>query len=737
MIPPNIRKEHIIKAIKEVNKHGIPRGRISRKFLLEYKQRLYPPKYIISLANRYANGFELSPSDFEGGKPTNKFLILLGFRIANKPSEKNINKKRDNKTSKKPSKKSHNENCPECKRKIKILLEKIYGEAIVNYKLDIETDPENYQDSPFYHSLKKIYRSLQHYRGHNKFTRSKTLPNCDFYVPNPGFLVEFDESQHFTRAREIALSNYPENLPLGYNKEKWIRLCKRLNRKDNDPPYRDEQRAWYDTLRDFAFIKLGIPTVRLFARDEIWCDLDEENDNDITWFKNTIENKIKKYLQHADSNKEKDNLKIALAFPEFQKHDLNHFLKIVSNLSSPIDLLILPEGFEKITSEKVIEPEGINKVNEMQKLIKTYSKISKELGFSIIVGIAIDFRDRSLSGIGNDQYCLFVNPKGGKYIYHKHSTSRFTAFFDRDWSIQKNIRTIEAKNARIGISLCHDSYISLIPRVLKKKGAEIWVNLSHQNVRPAIWETVHQTRAAENDFISLCTLHRNSSGNNPQKEPYAFSEKGKIILKELKSGKNIHEIPTKKRAGNIFYFNTNKYEHHPLKKNKATKLANKAEVLHVDLKDSKIKLVDDRSCKYFIEHIDINEFVFSPEKIWKLCLKRKNKIPLFVVWAKDKNEWNQHKTKIDRIIKGRTIEFSTLFIFLESLSQKIFMAAYRSSNYKNSRIFYPDNFPVKFDKRYLKGLSSTLSISLTDHRKQDKDIYFKRIYKIIDFLEKN
>jgi len=160
-------------------------------------------------------------------------------------------------------------------------------------------------------------------------------------------------------------------------------------------------------------------------------------------------------------------------------------------------------------------------------------------------------------------------------------------------------------------------------------------------------------------------------------------------------------------------------------------------VLHIDLRDSEIKLVDDKSGKYIIEHMDIHEFIFSPEKIWKLCIKRKNNIPLFVVWAKDRNEWNQYKPKIDRIIKGRVIEFSTLFLFLESFNQNILMAAYRSSNYKDSRIFFPDSSPIKVDKRYLKGLSSTLSISLTDHRKQDKDIYFSRINEIINFLEKN
>jgi len=51
MIPKNINRGHIIKAIEEIKKVGIPTGRISRKFLREYNGEFYPPKYTISLAN--------------------------------------------------------------------------------------------------------------------------------------------------------------------------------------------------------------------------------------------------------------------------------------------------------------------------------------------------------------------------------------------------------------------------------------------------------------------------------------------------------------------------------------------------------------------------------------------------------------------------------------------------------------------------------------------------------------
>ena len=53
-----------------------------------------------------------------------------------------------------------------------------------------------------------------------------------------------------------------------------MKHCDEIRAYDNDPPYRDEQRAWYDTLRDFIPEMKGfLPTVRVFAKDLAWCSL--------------------------------------------------------------------------------------------------------------------------------------------------------------------------------------------------------------------------------------------------------------------------------------------------------------------------------------------------------------------------------------------------------------------------------------------------------------------------------
>lgn len=80
-IPKNISKEHVFKAIERIESEGIPEKRESKRFSVLFNGKYYPPKYVISIANIYANGFEYSSSEFSGGDETNRFLSKLGFTI--------------------------------------------------------------------------------------------------------------------------------------------------------------------------------------------------------------------------------------------------------------------------------------------------------------------------------------------------------------------------------------------------------------------------------------------------------------------------------------------------------------------------------------------------------------------------------------------------------------------------------------------------------------------------------
>jgi hypothetical protein len=308
MIPINITREYIVQAINEIKKNGMPNGRESRKYVLEYERLYYPPKYTIALANKYANGEILSSQLFNGGYETNSFLRTRGFTILLKDKKSSntarlIEDSRINQDDNIIQK--HKERCSACKANVHKLLLTLYGNVEKNKNLGLGSRLEDYQESPAYPVLERIYHALQEYRGHTNFVNTDKLPPCDFFIPDPATIVEYDERQHFSKAREITLSLYPEETKTQFDIGRWKGLCRRIIAEDNSPIYRDEQRAWYDTLRDFAPIILKIhPTVRLLDNERKWCDMNENNMADVKEFERRLlaENRTPKISIRIDQN---------------------------------------------------------------------------------------------------------------------------------------------------------------------------------------------------------------------------------------------------------------------------------------------------------------------------------------------------------------------------------------------------------------------------------------------------
>lgn len=82
-IPSNISKEHIERAIKEIDLSKIPNGRLSYNYFLKVGTKMLPPKYILSMANKYANNEELLSRDFQA-VDAKAFFKKLGFEIVEK-----------------------------------------------------------------------------------------------------------------------------------------------------------------------------------------------------------------------------------------------------------------------------------------------------------------------------------------------------------------------------------------------------------------------------------------------------------------------------------------------------------------------------------------------------------------------------------------------------------------------------------------------------------------------------
>lgn len=168
----------------------------------------------------------------------------------------------------------HSPHCRACKQRIGELLKAVYGGCQANAHFPWPSTSEAYAGTSVGELLEKIRAALGDLRGHRDFIKSPQVPPCDFHITDPPFILEFDESQHFSRPRLATLALYPDDLPLGFSARRWQELCREINAIDSSPIDRDERRAWYDTLRDLVPLLHGfLPTVRLYAGELQWCAL--------------------------------------------------------------------------------------------------------------------------------------------------------------------------------------------------------------------------------------------------------------------------------------------------------------------------------------------------------------------------------------------------------------------------------------------------------------------------------
>jgi hypothetical protein len=364
VIPGSIKREHVLRAIDEIKRSGVPEGRGWRKFYLEYEGKRFPQKYIISLANKYANGLELDSSEFSGGNESNSFLRNLGFNVVLEPHSKSAIAISPQTVRRNRPKARHSERCQKCKDTVGAMLEKIYGRVERNFKFEVGSLPKDFWGISDYASLEKIFRTLQEHRGFRDFVKAKTLPNCDYFMPDSRFILEYDESQHFTLPRKIALENYPRELKQGFDRKRWIEMCLRIRSTDNNPPYRGEQRAWYDTLRDFLPELKGLnPTVRIFARDSAWCRLDPNNLSDVVHFKSFLNRTFQ--TSKIELREDPDPFLARIIITRDWKGDPEESASLLSNVyekwpkNTRVKLIVTPGGFLQFDWPASVSAENI------------------------------------------------------------------------------------------------------------------------------------------------------------------------------------------------------------------------------------------------------------------------------------------------------------------------------------------------------------------------------------------
>lgn len=143
-------------------------------------------------------------------------------------------------------------------------LENAFGEVLTEYRFPwLVLKGISEMDVP----EQKIYNALMSMRGFKDFYRIGTSLRCDYVLPRQKIIVEFDERQHFTLQRAKSFEFYPDDTTVFFDKKIWSERCYDLKAYDNDPPYRDEQRAFFDSLRDIRSFKNGFKLIRFYEKD--------------------------------------------------------------------------------------------------------------------------------------------------------------------------------------------------------------------------------------------------------------------------------------------------------------------------------------------------------------------------------------------------------------------------------------------------------------------------------------
>ena len=534
MIPEYITRAHIAEAVQRVIRDGVPPRRKGRGYCLVAYGSHLPPKYTISLAHQVAMDEWLHPDQFSGGQESNEFLRRRGFNVAECACGGSVLNDAVAPEPVPPAKGKQNtplshrgERCPACKVRVAELLERVYGTCVRNHGFGWPAALAPYAATAIGSVLRDVAQMLEAHRGYGvgTFVRRELLAPCDYWVPNPGFILEFDESQHFTSLRRLVLSAYQDMVPLGFSARRWMELCEHHDAHDNHPLYRDEQRAWYDTLRDLVpSIRDLQPTVRLYASDWVWCSLDPDRSEDRKRFldllreERTHSNRVSAKGRSA-TVRAGSKLLAAMVFPPSAQKSSNgvppsgpmaqqpDVPTVTSFAGEAPDFVLFPEAYISVTDQV------------RTGLLRT---LALDLGAPLLVGAidrGVDSSDRAW------QVLLRFDPDGScSRVYTKHSTANAVAFELPDWESSSMLPTFELGDVTAGATICHDHYLGLLPHFLAKRGAHIWINPSFDNVNEIKWSSILRLRAVENRFFSLCTLHCDVS--RPSTHPYGFSPDG-------------------------------------------------------------------------------------------------------------------------------------------------------------------------------------------------------------------
>lgn len=250
-----IEREHVAAAIRRYC-HERPHHHAARSAFLLWRGEKLPAKYILRLAFHVSTGCWPKAETLTGGRASVRVLTNLGFDAIYD----------------KPKRKSWNQSAVKCARRaaLKDIVDRNYGRIQTEWKCKIAV-PDLIDRTGMHAVLQRILSAIEAHRSIAVQGRNGHRLAFDLFLEEVNLPIEYDERQHFTPLRAASLRSYPHRALLGFDRTKWIRLCEEIRAGDNSPAYRDEQRAFYDSVRDIVAPQVGLlPVMRVFEEDVIW-----------------------------------------------------------------------------------------------------------------------------------------------------------------------------------------------------------------------------------------------------------------------------------------------------------------------------------------------------------------------------------------------------------------------------------------------------------------------------------
>lgn len=579
----DIKREDVLTAINIFLSEN-PEYPAPRSTFLVYDGKKLPAKHIRGMAYKVAFGREISKNEYAGGMETVRFFKNLGFEVSytgksgtvpeTKAEEKQAKLKQDGSLRadkkqaapvvsladptpaiareaeqqqpqaqpQKPDIRITPKGVIEQKNALQIRLNKLFDGDVVCEKTFQWLKTPDKIDGHF----SNVYDALFQYRGDTSFAKKNVTLRCDFVIQSRHLIIEYDERQHFTEARRLALLSYPD-VPVCYDREKWITACESIHAKDNQPANRDEIRAYYDSVRDICAAEHGYRLVRIMHGQTDFLD-----DGSITELKYLLG------LQAEATPHEmqplpgkKHGLRVGLYLQTNEVRNIIAFkLDMGVVRKSNADLFVFPEVCYTPFTKK-IERGDIRNKEDFSVFRDHCIKLSNSIGKPVVVS------SQDKNGI---IFSLYVNALASgtetrKQLYIKHTMTDFSAFDLANYPevARDCFQPIVLGEYKIGMTICYDCNHALFSRIYGLKGVDAIINSTGGNVVYDKWYKYNQTRAIENGCFTFVTMGGDGSDSNPNSYVFGFSPTGKELTPACLTE---HDRPQHNISGGIYIYDT-------------------------------------------------------------------------------------------------------------------------------------------------------------------------------------